>query len=147
MHPILFQLGPLTVRTYGALIAVAFLASLRLAVWAARRRGISPDFILGTNMFDLRHLGLAPVLVLSGLLGARVLYVLLDGAYFIQHPWEVFKVWEGGMVFYGGFLAAAAAGFYYVRHHRVSVGVVADCLAPAIALGQAIGRWGCFFAG
>jgi phosphatidylglycerol:prolipoprotein diacylglycerol transferase len=56
-------------------------------------------------------------------------------------------IWEGGLVFYGGFIAAAAAGYFYSKKHGVSVPVLADCLSPALAMGQAIGRWGCFFAG
>src|SRR5882762_3612431 len=137
MHPILFQLGPLTLRTYGALIALAFLAALRIAKWGVQLRGISEKFLMDLSM----------ILVFTGLLGARVFYVLLNWRYYLLHPLESLKVWEGGLVFYGGFILAALAGLWYVRKHRQSVGTVADCLAPALAMGQAIGRWGCFFAG
>ncbi len=137
MHPILFQFGPLSLRTYGALIAVAFLASLRMAKRAAQLRGIPEKFLMDLSI----------VLILSGLVGARLFYVALNPSYYAAHPLDVIKVWEGGLVFYGGFLAAAAAGAIYALRQKQSVAVVADCAAPALALGQAIGRWGCFFAG
>jgi phosphatidylglycerol:prolipoprotein diacylglycerol transferase len=137
MHPILFQLGPLTLRTYGALIAIAFLAALRVSKWAVRLRGIPEKFLMDLSI----------ILVFSGIFGARLFYVLLNGSYYLANPWESLKVWEGGLVFYGGFLAAAPAGYVYARRHKISVSSLADCLAPALALGQAIGRWGCFFAG
>src|SRR4051812_17504733 len=137
MHPILLQLGPLTLRTYGALIALGFLAALRMSKWAVGLRRIPEKFLMDLSI----------VLVFSGILGARLFYVLLNASFYAAHPWESFKVWEGGLVFYGGFLVAAAAGVIYTRQHKISVPVMADCLAPALAMGQAIGRWGCFFAG
>ena len=137
MFPILFHIGPLTIRTYGAMVALAFLASLQLARLAAHARRIGEAFLLD----------LVSLLILSGLLGARILYVLLNWDYFHQHPWESLKVWEGGLVFYGGFLLAALVGALFTRFRGYPLDDVADCLAPALALGQGIGRWGCFFAG
>jgi phosphatidylglycerol---prolipoprotein diacylglyceryl transferase len=137
MFPILFHVGPLTVRTYGAMVALAFLVSLEAAKGAAKARRISESFLLD----------LVALLILSGLLGARLFYVLLNWSYFLQHPLEVIKVWEGGLVFYGGFILATLVGIAFCRTHRVPVGPVADCLSPALAIGQGIGRWGCFFAG
>jgi len=137
MHPILFSIGPLTLRTYGALIALAFLAALRMAKWAGKDKGIPEKFLMDLSI----------LLVFAGLLGARVFYVALNAPYYMTHPLDSLKVWEGGLVFYGGFITAAAAGAWFARRHKVSVAVLADCLAPALAMGQAIGRWGCFFAG
>jgi phosphatidylglycerol:prolipoprotein diacylglycerol transferase len=137
MHPILFQLGPLTLRTYGALIALAFLAALRMSKWAVQLRGIPEKFLMDLSI----------ILVFSGILGARLFYVLLNWRYYSEHVLDSFKVWEGGLVFYGGFLIAAVAGVFYCRKYKISVPVMADCVAPALAMGQAIGRWGCFFAG
>ena len=90
---------------------------------------------------------LVAILILSGLLGARILYILVNLSYFRDHPMDSFKVWEGGLVFYGGFFLAAFVGFIFTRYRGYAVDEVADCLAPALALGQSIGRWGCFFAG
>src|SRR5579864_2743486 len=137
MFPILFHLGPFTFRTYGAMVALAFLASLQVARLAAKSRRIGEAFLPD----------LVAVLIVSGLLGARLLYILVNLSYFRAHPWESFKVWEGGLVFYGGFLLAALIGVVFTRYRGYAVDEVSDCLAPALALGQGIGRWGCFFAG
>jgi phosphatidylglycerol---prolipoprotein diacylglyceryl transferase len=137
MHPILLEIGPLTLRTYGALVALAFLAALRMSKWAVKLRGIPEKYLMDLSI----------ILVFTGLLGARLFYVLLNGSYYWSHPLDILKVWEGGLVFYGGFLTAAVSGLLYCRRHQLSVGLMADCLAPALAMGQAIGRWGCFFAG
>lgn len=137
MHPILISWGPLSVRTYGALVALAFVLGVALLRWLGRERRI-PDVFL---------LDLATVLVIGGLIGARVLYVLLSWDFFRMHPLDVFKIWQGGLVFYGGFLAAAAVGVWFVRKRRMPLGTIADLLAPGLALGQAIGRLGCFAAG
>jgi phosphatidylglycerol:prolipoprotein diacylglycerol transferase len=137
MHPILLQLGPITLRTYGALVVLAFLAALRVARSAAPLRGVQEGFLLD----------LVAILIITGLLGARLFYVFLNASYFLVHPLEIVKIWEGGLVFYGGFFTAAVAGVLFSSRRHVRVGKVADCLAPALALGQAIGRLGCFFAG
>lgn len=137
MHPILCQLGPLTLRTYGALVALAFIVGLRFTEWGGRTRKIPDAFMVDFSA----------VLILSGLLGARILYILLNFTYFKDHTFEMIKIWEGGLVFYGGFLAAAVAGIWYARRRGYSPALVADCVAPALAISQAIGRWGCFFAG
>jgi phosphatidylglycerol:prolipoprotein diacylglycerol transferase len=137
MHPILLQIGPLTLRTYGALVALAFLAALRMSKWAIQLRGIPEKFLMDLSL----------VLVSFGILGSRLFYVLLNWPYYAAHPMDSLKVWEGGLVFYGGFAVAAIAGYLYTRKNGISPAVMADCLAPALAMGQAIGRWGCFFAG
>jgi phosphatidylglycerol---prolipoprotein diacylglyceryl transferase len=137
MFPILLHIGPITLRTYGALVALAFLASLYLARAAARLRKIGESFLLD----------LAALLVITGLLGARIFYILLNLSYFRDHPAESFKVWEGGLVFYGGFLVAGVVGVIFTRYKGYAVSDVADAVAPSLALGHAIGRLGCFFAG
>jgi phosphatidylglycerol:prolipoprotein diacylglycerol transferase len=137
MFPILLHLGPLTIRMYGVMVAAAFLASLQMARTAAHARRIGEAFLLD----------LVALLIISGLLGARILYVLLNLSYFRDHPWESVKVWEGGLVFYGGFILAALVGTIFTRYRGYPIDDVSDCLAPALALGQGIGRWGCFFAG
>src|SRR6202142_250802 len=106
MFPILFHLGPLTIRTYGAMVALAFLASLQLARMAARMRRIGETFLLD----------LVALLIVTGLLGARLFYILVNLSYFRDHPWESVKVWEGGLVFYGGFLLAALGGGVFSRY-------------------------------
>src|SRR5206468_3611546 len=109
------------IRTYGAMVALAFLVSLQMARVAAKARRIGEAFLLD----------LVAVLIVSGLLGARLLYVLLNLSYFREHPWESFKVWEGGLVFYGGFLLATLMGVIFTRFRGYLAADVADCISPA----------------
>jgi len=137
VFPTIFSIGPFSLHTYGVMVAMAFLVGLRVTLLGARRRKIPEAFVMDW----------AIVVLLSGLVGARVLYVLLNAEYFRTHPLDVFKIWQGGLVFYGGFLAAAAAGVWYARQKMQPLSLLADIAAPALALGQALGRLGCFFAG
>src|ERR1700686_3632230 len=106
MFPILFHIGPLTIRTYGAMVAIAFLTSLQAARVVARERRIGEAFFLD----------LVAILILSGLLGARLFYILVNLSYFREHPWESFKVWEGGWVFYGGFILGPFVAFIFPNY-------------------------------
>jgi phosphatidylglycerol---prolipoprotein diacylglyceryl transferase len=137
MHPVFLEFGPISIRTYGVMVALAFLAAVRLSRATARVEHLDQTMVLD----------LVALLALSGILGARLLYVLLNVRYFLDNPWQIAAFWHGGLVFYGGFIAASIAGVVFVRKKGLSVARAADCLAPCIALGQAVGRWGCFFAG
>ncbi|MFP4314882.1 MAG: prolipoprotein diacylglyceryl transferase [Desulfovibrionales bacterium] len=137
MFPILVNIGPVTIYTYGFFIAAAFLAGM---VWAAREadaKGLDPKIVFDVGFY----------IVLSAILGSRLLYVLLNPSYFLQFPLEIFKFWKGGLVFLGGALLATAAVLLYFKRRNLSVWLWADCFAPGLALGQAIGRLGCFSAG
>ncbi|GAB6062978.1 prolipoprotein diacylglyceryl transferase [Deferrisoma palaeochoriense] len=137
MHPILFQFGKLTVYTYGLFVALGFFAALWVAGREAERLGLEPR--------KVQDLGL--VVLIAALVGARLFYVLVEWEYFVEHPWQVFEIWKGGLVFYGGFVVAALASLAYVRHAGLPVWPTGDAVAPGLALGQALGRIGCFFAG
>ena len=103
MYPILFKLGPLTIHTYGFLVALGFIAGVTLGKKLSSRSGIHPD----------RFLDFAFIILLSGFIGARVLYVFTRFSYFLEDPIAVFKVWEGGLVFFGGLIFAAIVGVWY----------------------------------
>ncbi|HKQ96574.1 MAG TPA: prolipoprotein diacylglyceryl transferase, partial [Candidatus Polarisedimenticolia bacterium] len=142
MFPVLFELnlgrfGQFTVGTYGLFYALAFLLALRLAVVLARREGIDSGRII-----DLGIVGL-----LAGFIGAKLLLYLIDAPYYVEHPREILLSLRSAGVFYGGLGLAVIAGLVYVRRQRLPLGTVADIAAPALALGQAIGRLGCLFAG
>jgi phosphatidylglycerol:prolipoprotein diacylglycerol transferase len=87
------------------------------------------------------------VMILWAVVGSRVMYVLINFSYYKEHPLDVLKIWQGGLVFSGGLVAVAAAMTWYLRRHHLSFWKVGDLWAPAIALGQGIGRIGCFMAG
>ena len=142
MHPILLKLGPLTLYAYGAMLVVAFLAATGLASQAARR---SPPALIAISADQL--VDFACCTLLGGIIGARLLYVLLQGDAFLREPWEIPAIWHGGLVWYGGFLGATLAGWFYARAKKLAFLRVMDQVIPFLALGHAIGRIGCFLNG
>ena len=137
MHPILFKIGPITIYTYGVLIATAFFLGLALAVRQARIEGEDPQKIMDLSLYIL----------ISAIIGSRLLYIVVEYKEYISSPLRIFKVWEGGLVFYGGFIMAMAVVIVYTRKHEMNYWRVGDILAPSVAIGQGVGRLGCFFAG
>lgn len=137
MHPILFKIGPITIYTYGVLIAAAFFLGVALAVRQSRIEGEDPQKIMDLSFYIL----------LSAIVGSRLLYVAVEFKEYISDPIKILKVWEGGLVFYGGFIMAAAVVAVYVRNHGMNLWKTGDIFAPSIAIGQGVGRLGCFFAG
>jgi|GEM_PF-126121 len=139
MHPVAFQFGPFTVHWYGILVAAGFLVGL----WNAARR--AP--VAGIPAEAVADMG--PWLIVGAVVGARALYVITYWReQFAQAPWwEVFMVHHGGLVYYGGLMGAVLAGLLFIRRRNLPVWRTADVLAPGIALGYAIGRWGCLLNG
>jgi phosphatidylglycerol:prolipoprotein diacylglycerol transferase len=138
MHPILFRIGPFELYTYGALLAVAFLVAIFLATRQAERVGLTADFIADLGI----------VVILSAVVGSRLFHILFyDLHYTLEHPRELLRVRQTGMVFYGGLIFAVAAGMIFCRVKRAPIMRVLDVAAPSIAIGQAIGRIGCFMSG
>ncbi|MEW6724856.1 MAG: prolipoprotein diacylglyceryl transferase [Bacillota bacterium] len=137
MKPVLFELGPLTVYSWGFAYVLAFLVAGYLAYQRAQRTGINPDAVLD----------LVLLISLAALLGSRVLYVALDWKYYQQTPWQVLAIWEGGLSFYGGLIAGILAGWGYAAYRRLPFTRLADLVAPLIAMGYAIVRVGCFLNG
>lgn len=85
--------------------------------------------------------------LVSGVIGARIFFIILNFDFFKQDPYEIIKLWHGGLVWYGGLISGVAAGLIYVRIKKQAVLPVLDLMAPYLALGQAIGRIGCFLNG
>jgi phosphatidylglycerol:prolipoprotein diacylglycerol transferase len=137
MHPILIEFGFIKIFTYGLLVASGFFISILLASHQGKKEGLDPQEIIDLCFY----------LLVSSLLGARLMYVVVEYKYFMDHPLEIFKFWKGGLVYYGGLIFAMLVAVLYMKKKEMPVWQVADILAPSIAIGQAIGRWGCFFAG
>ena len=137
MYPVLFRIGPFAVHTYGVFVAMAFLSAIALALREARRVGEDADHILDLCFYML----------IAAIVGSRVLYVVIDWPTFQQDPVEIIRIWHGGLVFYGGFIAALLTAFWYTRKKGIPLWKTADILAPPVAFGQFVGRIGCFFAG
>lgn len=139
VHPIAFQLGRLTVTSYGVMVALAFMAGLWTASRRSFRAGIPAE----------RILDIGPWLIVGAIVGARTLYVVSYWKEeFAGHLLvEIFRVWRGGLVFYGGLLGAILATCLYARRARIPLWKLADTLAPSIALGNVFGRIGCLLNG
>ena len=139
MHPIAFQLGPLTLHWYGVMVALGFLAGL----WTAGRRGVRA----GTAAEKIIDLG--PWLIIGAIVGARALYVISywREAFAGEPIAEIFMVWKGGLVYYGGLIGASLACILHLRMKKLPLWKVADILAPSIALGCVFGRIGCLLNG
>ena len=137
MHPELFHWGVLHVRSYGLLLAIAFLVGTWLALREARRLQLDEDKLVSVIL----------VVLVSSILGARALYVLEHIAEFRRSWGSVLAVWQGGLTLYGGVVTGAAAGLLAARRFRLPMWTVADALTPAFALGTGFGRVGCFLNG
>jgi phosphatidylglycerol:prolipoprotein diacylglycerol transferase len=138
MHPVLLRIGPINLYTYGALLAVAFLMGIYLAMRAAEREGIETEFVADLGI----------LVMLSAIVGARLFYVVFyDLQNTLENPGQLFKLQQTGLVFYGGLIFAVGAGIVFSKLKGVSIPVVMDIAAPSIALGQSIGRIGCFMSG
>ena len=133
--PILFELGPLTIRWYGLLIAIAVLLGLTLSQYLAQKRGINPE----------RVGDLAIWLVIAAIPCARLYYVLFEWQAYVDRPADIIAVWKGGIAIHGAILGGSLAAFIFARLTRIPFWQLADVVAPSLILGQAIGRWGNFF--
>jgi phosphatidylglycerol---prolipoprotein diacylglyceryl transferase len=137
MHPLLVNIGPFTVYTYGFFIAMGFLIGMGWATYEAKQRGMDPKIISDVGFF----------IILSAIIGSRLLYVMINPLYFMTRPLEIFMFWKGGLVFLGGALLASLSVYIFFRRRSMSVWPWADCFAPGLALGDFIGRFGCLSAG
>ncbi|GIW88570.1 MAG: hypothetical protein KatS3mg108_2894 [Isosphaeraceae bacterium] len=140
MHPVLFQVPntPLRIHSFGVMLCLAFAAAISMAVWRARRQQLDPEAILDLALWA----------VLGGLVGARAFYVVEYWGKGSIRSWpDVFKIWEGGIVFYGGLFGGALACLAYAVYRRLPILRLGDVIAPSLALGLAIGRIGCFLNG
>jgi phosphatidylglycerol:prolipoprotein diacylglycerol transferase len=137
MYPDLFSVGPLTVHAYGLLVALGFVTGILVTVRLGRLQGFSAQQVMD----------MAFIMILWAIVGSRLLYILINFSYYKSHLIDILKIWQGGLVFSGGLVAVAAAMALYLRRHRLSFWATGDLWAPALAVGQAIGRIGCFMAG
>lgn len=133
--PLLFQLGPFSLRWYGLLIAVAVLLGLLLSTRLGRQRGIDPTLITD----------LLPILVLAAVVGARIYYVVFEWRQYQLNWLDALAVWRGGIAIHGALIGGTLAVILYARWRRIAFWNLLDVLLPSVALGQAIGRWGNFF--
>ncbi|MEK6715673.1 MAG: prolipoprotein diacylglyceryl transferase [Candidatus Omnitrophota bacterium] len=137
MHPILFQFGPITIYSYGFFLALAYLTGSILAQREAKIRGFGAHFISNLCLLSL----------ISGILGARIFFLLFNLDFFKENPLEIIMLQHGGLVWYGGLISAIVSVVIYIRIKKQPIFATLDLVAPYIALAQAIGRIGCFLNG
>lgn len=137
MHPELIRIGSFALPSYGVALACAFLA----AIWLLRRRapsfGVAPDAAADVGIW----------LLLSGLLGAKLLLLVVEGPRYLRSWTDFVEFLRSGGVFYGGLIGALLALVLLLKKRRIGFWTFADMAAPAAALGHAVGRIGCFLAG
>ena len=137
MHRIIFHFGFFTVYSYGVMLALAFIAGTLLAERRARKQGFPKDTIVDLSLWML----------ISAIAGARLLFVIINWEYYRHNMGDIFKIWEGGLVYYGGLVLGFWVTVYYVKKNKLSLWKIADILAPSLALAESIGRIGCFLNG
>jgi phosphatidylglycerol---prolipoprotein diacylglyceryl transferase len=139
VFPRLFHIGNFNMPTYGLLVSLGVLLGLWISVRNSQKQGIDPD----------KAWNLGIIVVMCGIVGAKVLYIIVDWSDYAAHPGEIFSLntLQAGGVFSGGLIGAFAAAAWYIRRHRMPALATCDAFAPGLALGHAIGRVGCFAAG
>jgi phosphatidylglycerol:prolipoprotein diacylglycerol transferase len=139
VYPRLFDFHGFGLPTYGLLVSIGVIVGLMVVFKVARQQGLDPE-----QMWNLGAL-----VILAGILGAKVLLIVDDWGYYSRHPHEIFSlnVLQSGGVFSGGLVAAILVAFWYVRKNRLPFLRICDTFAPGVAIGHAFGRMGCFAAG
>ncbi len=139
MFPRLFHIGNFNLPTYGFLVALGVLIGLWISVRNAAKEGIDPDTAWNFGI----------LVVLAGIVGAKILYIVNDWSRYSAHPADIFSfdTLQAGGVFSGGLIGAFAAAAWYIRKHGLPALGICDAFAPGLAMGHAIGRVGCFAAG
>lgn len=130
----LFSVGPFHVYFFGLMIAISMITAMYFVEWQAKKRGIKDDI-----MFNL-----AIIVVIGGVVGARLFYILFyNPSFYFSHPMEILKINEGGLSIHGGILVAMVVGYIYSIRVKISFFRLADIFVVAAALAQGIGRVGC----
>jgi len=137
MHPILFTIGPITIYSYGVMLATAVLVCTYFLSLDASHYSISQDVAYDLVFWCM----------LWGIIGARIFYVFIEWSYFSVNLLEIPMLQKGGLAWQGGFLGGTLAGVWFARRKKLSLRPLLDLAAPYIALGQSIGRIGCFLNG
>lgn len=139
MYPQLVKIGDFFVPTYGVLVTLGFLVGLWVAARLARRSGLNPTKVVDLGIYC----------ALAGIIGAKLLMVLVDFGYYRQNLREIFSLstLQSGGVFQGGLILALITAYLVARRNQLPILATADVLAPGVAIGHALGRLGCFSAG
>jgi phosphatidylglycerol---prolipoprotein diacylglyceryl transferase len=137
VYPELFSVGPITIYSYGVLLAASYLLGLWLAMRRAKQWGLDPTRVLDLGIY----------IIIAALIGAKLLLFVVDFDQFSGSPQDLLSLARSGGVFYGGLILAVVVAFWYISRHRLPFWTTCDVFAPGIALGHVTGRLGCLAAG
>lgn len=137
MFPDLFSIGPLTIHTYGLFVAIGFAVAILVAIKVGKAQGMQPEQVMDMGF----------ITILCAIVGSRLMYAIINFSYYKNHPMDIFRIWQGGLIFSGGLITVFLAMGWYLKRHNLSFWKTGDLWAPSIAIGQSIGRIGCFMAG
>ncbi len=137
MHPLICSWGPFSIYSYGLMLAIAFVTASALAGMQAKRQNIQPDIIFNLSF----------IVVISGVIGARIFYVLTNLSDYVRNPQEIIMLQHGGLSWFGGLISGSIAGITYIKNKKLPVLKILDLMIPFVALGQSIGRIGCLLNG
>ncbi|HFE5633610.1 TPA: prolipoprotein diacylglyceryl transferase [Staphylococcus aureus] len=134
IDPVAFNLGPLSVRWYGIIIAVGILLGYFVAQRALVKAGLHKDTLVDIIFYS----------ALFGFIAARIYFVIFQWPYYAENPSEIIKIWHGGIAIHGGLIGGFIAGVIVCRVKNLNPFQIGDIVAPSIILAQGIGRWGNF---
>ncbi|NGC43670.1 prolipoprotein diacylglyceryl transferase [Staphylococcus aureus] len=134
IDPVAFNLGPLSVRWYGIIIAVGILLGYFVAQRALVKAGLHKDTLVDIIFYS----------ALFGFIAARIYFVIFQWPYYVENPSEIIKIWHGGIAIHGGLIGGFIAGVIVCKVKNLNPFQIGDILAPSIILAQGIGRWGNF---
>ncbi|MEA3328671.1 MAG: prolipoprotein diacylglyceryl transferase [Candidatus Omnitrophota bacterium] len=137
MYPVLFKIGPVNIYSYGVMVALGAIVAVYLAQQQAKKEGFKAEIIVDLGIY----------LLISGILGARLLYILTNIRQYLVNPVEIVMLHHGGLVVYGGIILAGFTGVLFLKRGKLPVLKIIDIVIPYLALGQAIGRIGCLLNG
>ena len=120
---------------YGVLMAIGIVIAVLLAGKEGKRKNLPKDTITDLSL----------VIIPFGIIGARLYYVLMELDQYLKNPIEMLYIWKGGLAIYGAVIAGLLGAFLFARRKKIRFLKLGDCIAPGLALAQAIGRWGNFF--
>ena len=136
INPVAFNLfGKIEIRWYGILIALGLVLAIVLAYYIAKYRNLKADEIIN----------FAPFAIIGGVLGARLLHVLVNISYYSKHPSYIFAFRQGGLAIQGAIIGGVIALIIFARVRKVSFWAITDVITPGLAIAQSIGRWGNYF--
>ena len=136
MDRVLFSIGPITIYWYSVTMLLAVLTGIYLSIRESKKQGMY-DFVSD----------LITYIIVFGIIGARLYYVIFNFDSYKYDPLSIFKIWEGGIAIYGAIIGGFLAIVYLAKKKKQSIIKTTDIIVPGLILAQAIGRWGNFFNG